>query len=386
DSVVRVIAGAAQPIRRARGVVPDAIALPCDGPPLVAVGAQLKATVCLARGGEAFLSQHLGDLAQRAADAFFVETIGKLGRLLGIEPELVAHDLHPDYRSTRWAIASGLPRTAVQHHHAHVAACLAEHGRATRAIGVAFDGTGCGLDGSAWGGEWLAADLLAFGRAGHLRPLRLLGGEAAIREPWRLALAALEDAGGDVKLLRRIDERRRVAVQRLSASASLAPAATGAGRWFDAVASLAAVRDEVSYEGQAAIELEAAAADGEHAPYPFALEPTTPFVIDLRPTVRAVAADVEDGVAVSAIAARFHETMARTIVAGCRATRASTGLEAVALSGGCFHNRRLTERAAALLAVDGFETLIHRRVPPGDGGLALGQAAIASCRHSQRRS
>ncbi|MDB4968859.1 MAG: [NiFe] hydrogenase metallocenter assembly protein HypF [Myxococcales bacterium] len=386
DSVVRIVAGAVQPVRRARGFVPEAIALPCDGPPLVAVGGQLKVTVCLARAGEAFVSQHLGDLSHPATDRFFVETIDKLGRLLRVEPQLVAHDLHPDYRSTRWALASGLPRVAVQHHHAHVAACLAEHGRSARAIGVAFDGTGCGLDGSAWGGEWLVADLRAFTRAGHLRPIRLLGGEAAIKEPWRLALSALDDAGVDLELLRRIDERRRQAVQRLCASSIAAPSATGAGRWFDAVASLAGLRDEVSYEGQAAIELEAAADDGEHEAYPFTLEPSAPFVIDLRPTIRAVAAGVQARVAVAGIAARFHETMARAIAAGCRATRAATGLETVALSGGCFHNRRLTERAVALLAVDGFETLVHRRVPPGDGGLSLGQAAIASCRRTERRS
>ncbi|MCU1283170.1 MAG: [NiFe] hydrogenase metallocenter assembly protein HypF, partial [bacterium] len=374
-----------QPVRRARGLVPEAIALPCEGAPLVAVGAQLKSTVCLARGGEAYVSQHLGDLSHRATYDFFAETIAKLSRLLRVEPQRVAHDLHPDYRSTRWAVTSGLPRLAVQHHHAHVAACLAEHGRSAPAIGVAFDGTGCGLDGSAWGGEWLLADLRAFSRAGHLRPIRLPGGEAAIREPWRLALAALDDAGADPSLMARIDERRRVAVQRLCKGGVGAPEATGAGRWFDAVAALAGLRDEVSYEGQAAIELEAACAGGEHEPYRFTLEPRTPFVIDLRPTIRDVALDVQARVGVASVAARFHETMARAVAAGCRAARALSGVATVALSGGCFHNRRLTERALALLASDGFETLIHRRVPPGDGGISLGQAAIAACRTSEWR-
>jgi hydrogenase maturation protein HypF len=386
DSVVRIVAGASQPIRRARGLVPEAIALPYEGAPLVAVGAQLKSTVCVARAGEAFVSQYLGDLSQRATYEFFVETIAKLSRLLRVEPELVAHDLHPDYASTRWAAASRLPRLAVQHHHAHVAACLAEHGRSARAIGVAFDGTGCGLDGSAWGGEWLLADLRAFSRVGHLRPIRLPGGEAAIREPWRLALAALDDAGADPSLLARIDERRRVAVQRLCKSGVGAPEATGAGRWFDAVAALAGLRDQVSYEGQAAIELEAACADGAPEPYRFTLEPRTPFVIDLRPTIREIALDVQARVTVATIAARFHETMARVVAAGCRAARAQSGVAPVALSGGCFHNRRLTERAVTLLGADGFETLIHRRVPPGDGGISLGQAAIAACRTSEWRS
>jgi hydrogenase maturation protein HypF len=383
DSVVRIVAGASQPLRRARGFVPEAIALPCAGPPLVAVGAQLKATVCLARAGEAFLSQHLGDLAHPSSYAFFAETIAKLQGLLRLVPELVAHDLHPDYRSTRWALASSLPRVAVQHHHAHVAACLAEHGRIGPVIGVAFDGTGCGSDGTAWGGEFLVADLADFTRIGHLGALRLPGGEAAIREPWRLAVAALAGAGVTTPLLSRIDGRRRAAVLRLCASEATAPRATGAGRWFDAVAALAGLRDEVSYEGQAAIELEAVAAAGAHEPYPFALTPAAVFVVDLRPAVRAVAADVAAGVSVAVIAARFHETMASLIAAGCRVARAQSRLTTVALSGGCFANRRLSGRALALLAADGFETLVHRRVPAGDGGLALGQAAVASYR--QRR-
>ncbi|MCU1282538.1 MAG: [NiFe] hydrogenase metallocenter assembly protein HypF, partial [bacterium] len=174
--------------------------------------------------------------------------------------------------------------------------------------------------------------------------------------------------------------------ERLCASGIGAPAATGAGRWFDAVAALVGVRDEVSYEGQAAIELEAACADGEHEPYPFTLEPRTPFVIDLRPAIRDIALDVRARVATGTVAARFHETMARAVAAGCRAARAESGLATVALSGGCFQNRRLTERANTLLAADGFETLIHRRVPPGDGGISLGQAAIAACRTSQWRT
>ena len=381
DSVVRVIGGEALPLRRARGLVPEAIALPCDGPPLLAVGAQLKSTVCLVRDGQAFLSQHLGDLGQPATARFFAETIAKLSRLLRVEPALVAHDLHPDYGSTRWALRSGLPREPVQHHHAHIAACMAEHGRMAPLIGVAFDGTGCGLDGSAWGGEWLIADLQHVERAGHLRPLPLPGGEAAIREPWRLGLAALLDAGEPPALLARVDERRRQAVQRLCAHERAAPLATGAGRWFDAVAALAGLRDEISYEGQAAVELEAACAGGAHEPYPFECAAAPVFAVDLRPMVRAIAADARAAVDAAAIAARFHETMARVIVAGCRQARASSGLQTVALSGGCFANRRLSERAQALLAADGFATLAHRRVPPGDGGLALGQAAVAAFRH-----
>jgi hydrogenase maturation protein HypF len=217
-------------------------------------------------------------------------------------------------------------------------------------------------------------------RVGHLGAIRLPGGEAAIREPWRLAVAALDAAGVEPTLLARIDERRRVAIVRLLPHDWAAPPATGAGRWFDAVAALVGLRDEVSYEGQAAIELEAACAAGLHEPYPFTLAPGAPLVLDLAPAVRAIAADVRAAVAVATIAARFHETMAAAIAAGCLAARAVHRLSTVALSGGCFANRRLTERALERLAAAGFETLTHRRVPPGDGGIALGQAAVATCR------
>lgn len=386
DSVVRVVAGKMQPVRRARGLVPSAITLPFEGPPLVGVGADLKNAVCVTRGGEAFLSQHIGDLASPVAFAFFTETIAKLGHLLDVRPELAAHDLHPDYRSTWWALGSGLACAPVQHHHAHVAACLAEHGRSERAIGVAFDGTGCGPAGDLWGGEILTFDLAGFDRAGHLRPLALVGGEAAIREPWRLALAALIDAEAPRTALAEIDPQKQAIVARMIARNVASPRATGAGRWFDAVAAICGVARVISYEGQAAIELEALASAGDVAPYPFAIEGVRPFVVDLRPTIRGVAGDVAAGVSVAQISARFHETLAQAIARSCCLVRESAGLTVVALSGGCFQNRRLTERALALLGQGGFEVLIHRRVPPNDGGIALGQAAIASCRSWQRRT
>jgi hydrogenase maturation protein HypF len=289
DSVVRIVAGAPQPLRRARGLVPEPIALPFTAPSLLAVGGALKSTVCLTRGGEALVSQHLGDLSHPAALALFEETIDKLERLYGVAPACIAHDLHPDYASTRWAMAQPLPRVAVQHHHAHIASCLAEHGRVAPAIGVAFDGTGCGADGELWGGELLVADFAGFRRVGHLRALRLAGGEAAIRQPWRLAVAALLDAGEPLDLLARCDARRLAAVRRLLDADVFAPPATSAGRWFDAFAALVGVRDEVSYEGQGAIELEALAAGADGAPLPFALTPGDPFTVDLRPAVRATA-------------------------------------------------------------------------------------------------
>lgn len=378
DSVVRIVAGEVQPVRRARGLAPEPIALEYATEPVLAVGGERKSTVCLTRPGEAFVSQHLGDITHPATLALFEETIAKLARLCDVESAHVAHDLHPDYASTRWALASGLPRIAVQHHHAHLVSCLAEHARRGPALGVAFDGTGCGPAGELWGGEFLHFDLRGYRRLGHLHGLALAGGEAAIRAPWRLALAALIDAGIDSdKLPARMVPRGRPgaeAVLRLLHQRELSPIATSAGRWFDAVSALCGVRDEVSYEGQAAIELEALAS-GDGDPYPFTIERDGPFEIDLRPTVRAI---VEQRDPAGTVAARFHETLARVVLASCLRAREQTKLSLVALSGGCFQNRRLSERCHALLGAAGFDVLLHRRVPPNDGGLSLGQAAIAS--------
>jgi hydrogenase maturation protein HypF len=382
DSVVRVVAGEVRPIRRARGFVPEPITLPVSAEPVLAVGGELKNTVCVTRGNEAFVSQHLGDLSHPAALVLLGETVEKLGHLVDVRPTCVAHDLHPDYHATRWALGCGLPTVAVQHHHAHVAACLVEHGRRGPALGVALDGTGCGPAGELWGGEWLLFDLHRYRRLGHLRPLPLPGGEAAIRQPWRLGAAALLDAGIDLSLLERIAPRERELVRRLIASAVAAPRATGAGRWFDAVAALCAVRDEVSYEGQAAIELEALAGDESAEPYPFAVVPWEPFEIDLRLTIVAIAGQLASGVPTAHIAAAFHETLAQAVARGCVRVRQACATEVVALSGGCFQNARLSRRCAALLEAAGFEVLQHRRVPANDGGLSLGQAAIAACRRS----
>jgi hydrogenase maturation protein HypF len=378
DSVVRVIAGAARPLRRARGFVPEPIPLPVEGPPVLAVGGQMAATVCLTRGRQAVLSQHLGDLDDLEAFGFFGESVEKLARLLGVKPVAVACDLHPDYRSTRWAQACGLPRITVQHHHAHVAACLAEHGQTGPALGVAFDGTGFSGGGLLWGGEILEADLAGFVRHGHLRPLALAGGAAAIRAPWRLALAALLDAGEPADV---IDgwPAERAAVEALI-HGERCPRATGAGRWFDAAAVLCGLGPEISYEGQAPRELEALAGDEPAEPYPLAIDAGDPFTIDLRPAVRALCADRRARRPPAAMAAAFHETMAAAIHAACRRARAAGGPSLVALAGGCFANRRLTERATARLEGDGFTVLLPRLVPPGDGGLAYGQAAVAAFR------
>jgi len=385
DSVVRIVAGIAQPVRRSRGFVPVPVRLPFEAPPLLAVGSQLKNTVCVTRGGEAFLSPHVGDLDDRGAFAFFVEVIAKMRRLLGSAPERIAHDLHPDYLSTRFALESGLPRVPVQHHHAHIASCLAENGRTQRAIGVAFDGTGCGPRGELWGGEILLADLAGFRRVGHLRALSLPGGEAAIREPWRVAAAVLRDAGEPLDLLRRIGPRLTSVAHLLEKNVA-SPASTGAGRWFDAVAALCAVRDEVTYEGQAAIELEAAAGPREAEPFGFAIpgDGGASFEVDLRPCVREIAAQLRGGAETAEISARFHATLAAAVHAACSRAREQSGVHVVALSGGCFQNRRLTELCASALEADSFEVLLHRQVPPNDGGLSLGQAAVAAWRTRER--
>jgi hydrogenase maturation protein HypF len=375
DSVVRIVAGGVSPVRRGRGLAPDPIPLGVAGPPVLAVGADLKNAVCLTRDGDAFLSQHVGDLASLEARAFFEEVTDKLARLLGVTPEVVAHDLHPEYASTRRALASGMRAIAVQHHHAHVAACLAENGEGGPAIGVAFDGTGCGPDGELWGGEILVFDLLGFRRAGHLRPIALPGGEAAIREPARLAIAALADAGEPSA-----DPRASV-VARMIERGVATPRATGAGRWFDAISAILGVRARITYEAQAAIELEAlASTELDAAPYPFVVDDGDPFTVDLRPAVREVAGAVRAGGSRAHVAARFYATMAEIVAASCTSARRRCGVDLVALSGGCFQSVVLTERAKARLEGEGFRVLVHRRVPPNDGGVAFGQAAIAARR------
>jgi hydrogenase maturation protein HypF len=375
DSVVRHARRGAIPIRRARGSVPEAIALPIAGPTLLAVGGHERNTVCLVHAGRAIMSQHVGDLDHPESDALFREVIAHLERLAGARPEFVAHDLHPDYRSTAWARASGLERIAIQHHHAHVAACLAEHGRDDRVTGVAFDGTGVGPDGTLWGGEILVGDLAVARRRGHLRAIALAGGEAAIRQPWRLAVAALIDAGEPLDLIPRVPAASRALVAGLLAT-TIPPRATGAGRWFDAVAALLGVAGDTSYDGQAAAQLEAIAAPDDVSPFELAVSPGDPFEIDLRPAIRELAHALRRGAPTPILAARFHATLVAAIREACgRADRRT-----VALTGGCFQNRILLERARARLEADGFEVLVHRKVPPNDGGLSLGQAAIATAR------
>jgi hydrogenase maturation protein HypF len=384
DTVMHHAAGAARHLRRSRGFVPVPVLLPRGGPCVLAVGGELKSTLCLTRGRQAFLSQHLGDLENAPTHAFFEETIAHLTRVLAVTPELLVHDMHPEYLSTKWARArTDLPRLAVQHHHAHVLACLAEHGAVEPCIGLALDGTGYGLDGTLWGGEVLVVDGRRCERAGSFRALPLPGGERAIKEPWRMALALLVAAGhgealaGCLARWPHADAAMARTLRDLLDRGHPFPRSSGLGRLFDAVAALIGLRDLASFEGQAAMALEQAAGTAAAPPYPMPLGEGAPFVIDPLPTVAAVLADLAGGALPGAIAARFHATVVAALAAACTRARAATGLGLVACGGGVFQNRLLLEALAVRLAAAGFRVLAPAQVPANDGGLALGQALYA---------
>jgi hydrogenase maturation protein HypF len=392
DSVVRLVAAPGPPrhalLRRSRGYVPASIPLPGAGTPrpLLACGAELKNTFCLARGTRAWVSHHIGDLENYETLRSFTEGVDHFGALFAVEPEVVAHDLHPEYLSTKYALdLDGVELIGVQHHHAHLAACLAEHGEidpARPALGAIFDGTGYGLDGTVWGGELLLGGVGSFRRVGSLLPVALPGGERAIRQPWRMACSWLSAAFGcepqlPASLARRVEPRAWAQVYRLIATGTSAPATTSMGRLFDAVAALAGIRAEVNYEGQAAIELEAACDHGERGSYPIAVG-GEPVAIDPRETMRAVAADVAGGAPAAVIARRFHRTIARATVEACIALAASHDTDVVALSGGVFQSRLLLESVSDALAGAGLRVLVPERLPINDGGISYGQAAVAA--------
>jgi len=382
DSVARVFEQRLRVLRRARGYVPHAIDLGVELREILAVGAELKNTFCLTKGRYAILSQHIGDMENYETLEFFEQTLGNLKKLFRVEPLAVAHDLHPQYMSTIYAQRMGLePRIAVQHHHAHIAACMAENHLAGRVIGVAFDGTGYGTDGKIWGGEFLIADFTGFERRGHLRYVPLPGGDAAIRQPWRMALSYLRDTFGDAKdlgLLHDIPQAKLAVIESMLARKLNCIDTSSCGRLFDAVSSIVGLRHEVTFEGQAAIELEMAADARIERTYPFALTGETPLQLDVRPMIEEIVRDVSRRAPVSEIAATFHNTVAAAIVAVCGKIRESENLTRVCLSGGTFQNIFLLQRALAGLRAGGFEVFLHAQVPPNDGGIALGQAVIAN--------
>jgi hydrogenase maturation protein HypF len=391
DSVVRVVAGP-RPlfVRRSRGYVPAELTLPGGtARPVLACGAELKNTFCLARGGRAWVGHHIGDLENYETLRSFTEGIAHFERLFAVAPEVVAHDLHPEYLSTKYALErDGVELIGVQHHHAHLAACLAEHDERGVAVGAIFDGSGYGTDGAMWGGELLAGDVVDFRRAGYVRAVRLAGGERAIREPWRLACAWMVDAFGrddgpelPVSLAGRVPMPSWRAVCGLVRSGVASPATTSMGRLFDAVAALCGVRATISYEGQAAIELEAACDPHERGRYPLEFESLDgKLVIDPRELIRRVCADVAAGVGAGVIASRFHAAVASVAVDACCALASASGTDVVVLSGGVFLNRRLLESACAGLEARGLRVLTPERLPIGDGGISYGQAAVAAAR------
>ena len=379
DSVAGWSEGSPTFLRRSRGYVPRSLPLPV-GRPMLACGAELKSVFAVAKGERAWVSHHIGDLENYETLRSFTEGIEHFERLFAVEPELVAHDMHPEYLSTKYALErQGVETVAVQHHHAHLASCLAEHGERGPAVGAIFDGTGYGMDGKVWGGEILTGGLFGFERFAHLREVRMPGGERAIRQPWRMACAWLRETVGSPPplppLLEDLVSREDWAkVSELTASGLASPPTSSAGRLFDAVAALCGIRAEVNYEGQAAIELEARADRRERTAYPFPGE----GVLDARETIRAILADLGAGVPIELIAARFHNAVAETTARACREAAEAAGLGLVVLSGGVFQNRLLLERTAAGLARAGLRVLVPRLLPANDGGIAFGQLAVAS--------
>ena len=385
DSVVRSAGGRIQAVRRSRGYAPEPLTLPGEAKrQVLAVGAELKNTVSVAKGRTLVTSHHIGDLEHLATYRSFLQATVHLSALYGVEPQVVVHDLHPEYLSTKYALELDLEPWAVQHHHAHIASCLAEHGRSEAVLGVAFDGLGLGLDGVLWGGEFLVADLEGFERVGHLREVALPGGAAAIREPWRMALswvAAAIGSGAAAELGPLLDDRWR-AVLSLVERGSGSLQTTSAGRLFDAVAALLGIRTAVTYEGQAAIELEALAAGVEAAEapsYPTELsEVEGMIVLDPSPLIAAVVEQRRRGVSPAVIAAGFHHSLGRAAAAVTARLAADRHLGTVALSGGVFQNVLLSSVMEEELGRRGLEVLVHELVPPNDGGISVGQAAIGA--------
>ena len=388
DSVVRMVLGEPLPLRRSRGYAPMPLVMPAPLPSVLGVGGHLKSTVGLSLDDKVFLSQHVGDLSTLAARRCFEGVAADLLRLYDAEPAAIACDLHPDYPSSRWARQEaerrGVPLHPVQHHHAHLVSCLADAGTFDAALGIVWDGTGYGPDGTVWGGEFLLGDLLGFTRVARLHPFLLPGGEAAVREPWRVAAALLWEVFGpeafervDLPPLAAASEPERRTLARMLERRLNTPVTTSMGRLFDGVASLAGLVHRSTFEAQAATALEHAADPAETACYPFAVEADEiGLVLDWRLLVAAIVDDVDQQAGIGTIAARFHNTLAAAAAAVAR----EVGHPRVALSGGCFANALLTERTVERLERDGRTVLRHRRVPPGDGGLALGQVVSAAAR------
>jgi len=395
DTVTRIAAGGEQLFRRSRGYAPEPIMMSFDFPvPLLACGAHLKNTFCLGKGRQAFLSHHIGDLENLETLTSFREGIEHFQRLFDIHPEVVAYDLHPEYLATKYALDTNIPqKIVVQHHHAHIASVLAEHGLQGPVIGIAADGTGYGTDGAVWGCEIMKADLLGFERLAHLDYMPLPGGEQAVHQPWRMAAVNLAQAYGDafseldIPFVQQLDYSTWRVLAQMIAQQINCPPTSSLGRLFDAVAALIGLRNTVLYEGQAAIELEMLARQQAGCIYqepsdlyPFKLrkKDEMPAILDVAPMFRAIVHDIQQGVSTVRIAHRFHHSISELLATTCFNAREQTGLHVVALSGGVFQNQLLLEQLVQRLEDMAFQVFINRRVPPNDGGISFGQIAIAA--------
>jgi hydrogenase maturation protein HypF len=381
DSVTR----AGGVVRRSRGYVPGSTPLPIGTTRhVLACGAELKNTFCVAKGDRAWVGHHIGDLHNAETLSAYRAGIAHFERLFAVDPELVAHDLHPDYLATAYALErEGVDLLGVQHHHAHLAACLAEHGETGTAVGAIYDGAGYGADGTVWGGEILVGDLRGFQRAGALWPVRLPGGDRAAREPWRMACAWLVAADGPepelpARLAQHVDTRAWHAVARMVASGFAAPVTTSMGRLFDAVAALCGLRTHATYEGQAAVALEAVADPAERGAY--ALPLAEDGRLDARATILDVASDLEAGASPGAVSARFHHAVAAATASACARAASSANTDRAVLSGGVFQNRLLLDDASARLRALDMRVLVPKLLPANDGGISYGQAAVAAAR------
>ena len=387
DSVSRVWRGKEVVLRRSRGYCPYPLLLPFqfEGQ-ILACGAELKNTFCLTRGNYAFVGHHIGDLENLETLTSFEQGIEHFKRIFNIDPAYVAYDLHPEYLSTKYAHSiNDLPKIGIQHHHAHIASCMGENGVDGEVIGISFDGTGYGTDGKIWGGEFLVCDYGRFERVAHLEYTPLPGGEKAIKEPWRMAASFLNKIYGDsmfelnLPFIKGLDKNKWATIKRMIDKGLNSPMTSSAGRLFDAISALVGIRKEVYYEGQAAIELEMAANKEEEGSYSFELkEFGNGSQVVLEPIIRGVVSDVADGVSVPIIAGKFHNTIAKIILNICLRVRQAAGIDRVALSGGVFQNSLLLDLTFSLLDKNGFKVYTQHRVPPNDGGIALGQAIIAN--------
>ena len=385
DSVARVVEEKIYPIRRSRGYAPFPVKLPWKVPPLLATGAELKNTFCLTNENYAFMSHHIGDLENFETLQSFEQGIEHFEKLFRVQPEAIAYDLHPNYLATRYALAraeqDNLPTIGVQHHHAHIASVMAEHGMdgSEKVIGVAFDGTGYGEDGNIWGGEFLIADYAGYERAAHLPYFPLAGGDAATKRPSRIALGLLWQLGLDwdeyLPPAQNLCSEERMALRVQLERKLNTPLTSSMGRLFDGVAALVGGRQAVNYEGQAAIEFEALADEVERGSYPFCNDQAE---IQVRSAIQSIASDALAGVPIPTISAKFHNGIAEMVGRICERLRSETGLKTVALSGGVWQNMFLLRRTLKILRANRFDVLVHRQVPTNDGGLALGQAAIAA--------